>query len=153
LNLVVVHFGIYLYVFQERLSGVRNGLQEGSIEATGKQFDSISGERQTCHNVVQTNLSDIELGGHLGGESLCSRCQYVITWSLGNSHHIWLLFIVHLLHRAKDVMLSAYFQISLSLQMYIMYRKESSLPNLTKSYNLTNILFDKNLEFDKNIFG
>jgi hypothetical protein len=140
-----------LHIFQERLSGVGNSLKEGSLEATGKDMHSISGDSQTCHNVVQTNLSDTELGGHLGGESLCSRCQYVITWSLGNSHHIWLLFIVHLPHNAKDVMLSAYFQISLSFEMSVcntIYPRESSL----------SFQFDKNLvdcfgQFDKNLFG
>jgi hypothetical protein len=103
-----MYTGIYLYIFQERLSSVRNGLQEGSIEATGKEFGSISGESQTCCNVVQTNLSGADLGGHLGGESLGSRRQYVIPCTPVNFDYQWLLFV-----RVKDVMLPAYFQISL----------------------------------------
>jgi hypothetical protein len=94
-----VHHGVYLHIFQERLSGVGNGLEEGSLEATGKDSHSISGDSQTCYNVVQPNLSDTELGGHLGRESLGSRYQYVIICTPRN-------FYCHCLvrHRVKDVM-------------------------------------------------
>jgi hypothetical protein len=68
---------IHLDMFQERLSCIRNGLQERGLEATGKSMQSICSNSQTCCNVVQSDLSGTGLGGHLGGESWVEM-SYVI---------------------------------------------------------------------------
>jgi hypothetical protein len=56
----------YLHMFQKRLSGVGNGFQEGGLEGSGKDLQSIHSESQTCYNVVHPKLSKSGLRGHLG---------------------------------------------------------------------------------------
>ena len=60
---------MYLHIFQDRLGCISHGCQEGALQTAGKGFQSAYSEIQTCCNVVQSNLSDIGLGGHLGGGS------------------------------------------------------------------------------------
>jgi hypothetical protein len=55
---------IYLYIFQERETCIRDGLQEGALQTAGKDSGSICSDGQTCCNVVQLNLSVSGLGGH-----------------------------------------------------------------------------------------
>jgi hypothetical protein len=60
---------IYLHMLQKRLSGVANGFQERGLKGSGKDFQSIRSDSQTCYNVVQANLSESGVGGHLGHRS------------------------------------------------------------------------------------
>jgi hypothetical protein len=69
LVLVVDSVEIHLHMFQERLSCVGHGLQERALKATGKNMQSICSDIHTCCNIVQLDLSDTGLGGHLGGET------------------------------------------------------------------------------------
>jgi hypothetical protein len=75
---------IHLHMFQERLSSVGNGLQERGLEATGENMESICNNSQTCCNVVQLDLSNTGLGGHLGGESWVkiSVCYTMYSWEV-----------------------------------------------------------------------
>jgi hypothetical protein len=57
---------IYLHIFQQRLGCIRNGRQEGALQTAGKGFQSTYSESQTCCNIIQLNLGDSGLGGHLG---------------------------------------------------------------------------------------
>jgi hypothetical protein len=63
---------IYLHILQERLTCIPDGFQEGALQTTGKDSRSICTDCQTCCNVVQPNLSDSGLGGHLCAGSRCS---------------------------------------------------------------------------------
>jgi hypothetical protein len=63
----------YLYIFQQRLSCVRDGRQERALQAASQDFQSICSDGQTCCNVVESNLSDSGLEGHLGGGSRVLR--------------------------------------------------------------------------------
>jgi hypothetical protein len=75
---------IYLHIFQERLSCIRNCFQAGAPEAAGKDSHGICTGYQTCYNVVQPNLSGSGLGGHLCGGSWCVRDMYIfILWAHG----------------------------------------------------------------------
>jgi hypothetical protein len=64
---------IYLHILQERLTCIRDGFQEGALQTAGKDSCSICTDSQTCYNVVQSNLSDSGLGGHLCGGSWGTR--------------------------------------------------------------------------------
>src|SRR5258708_3121015 len=88
---------MYLYIFQQRMSCVGDSFQEGALQVAGKDFQSICSDGQTCCNVVESNLSDSELGGHL------------VRWIRGLERHrsfilcahgkFLLLATVHLLHK------------------------------------------------------
>jgi hypothetical protein len=84
---------IYLHIVQEGPSRVRNGCQEGGIEATGKDSESICCDGQTCGNVIQSNLSDCGFGGHLGGGGALQEMSIFNVCISGNLQFHWLLFI------------------------------------------------------------
>jgi hypothetical protein len=72
-----------LYIFQQRLSCVRDGRQEGALQGTGRDFQSICSDGQTFCNVVESNLSDSGLGGHPGGRSRVSGDRVLSCVPLG----------------------------------------------------------------------
>jgi hypothetical protein len=84
---------VYLHIFQERLSCIGNGLHEGALQSTNKDFQSICSNSQTCCNVVESNLSDSGLWGHLCGGSqglrdfiIYSVCPWEFSLSLATLH-------------------------------------------------------------------
>jgi hypothetical protein len=92
---------IYLHIFQERLSCIGNGLQEGALQTTNKDYQSICSDSQTCCNVVESNLSDSGLWGHFVVDHWAWEMSLFILCAPGNFHFHWLLFI----SRTEDVML------------------------------------------------
>jgi hypothetical protein len=91
---------LYLHIFQERLSCVWDGLQQGALQTAGKDSYSICTDTQTCCNVVQLNLSDGGLGGHPVRwiKGLDRHCYFILCAHV----NFLLLATVHLLHRRCD---------------------------------------------------
>lgn len=88
---------IYLYIFQERLSCIGNSLQEGAVQTTNKDFQSICSNSQTFCNVVESNLSDSGLWGHFVVDHGADVIIYsVCPWEFSLS-----LATVHLRHRHR----------------------------------------------------
>jgi hypothetical protein len=94
-----------LYIFQQRLSCVRDGRQEGALQAACKDFQSICSDGQTCCNVVESNLSDSELGRHLGiGSRVLGDIEFLSCVSLG-IYPSMVINIPHIMHISCDICL------------------------------------------------
>jgi hypothetical protein len=80
---------IYLGIFQERLSGVRDHWQKGGLQAFRKYLQGVCRWCQACDNVVQPSWGETGLGWHfdvgvsvLGGMGILSHStweSYVVT--------------------------------------------------------------------------
>jgi hypothetical protein len=91
---------VIYHIFQEGLSCIGNSLQEGALQTSNKDFQSIYSNSQTCCNVVESNLSESGLWGHFVVDRW--DLKYVTIYPVCLWEFPLSLATVHLMHSRYD---------------------------------------------------